>query len=361
MRILFYISSMGGGGAQRVLWSLANYLNSNLGYDVSVATNLSKSIAYPFDENIKLIDLEKGIDGKKGIVHYVHSIISIKRIYKVVAPDLVISFQRGMNGMVLSSLLCTNAKIICSEHSHYLRKYGIVEDIMMNLFYWRANAVTVLTRHDLKICQDKKKTNVIYMPNPLQQIIVTSTTRNKVVMAAGVVDRWETKGFDLLIKAWGKICHKHPDWTLQIAGKGSDKSMEYLRNIARYNKCTNVEFLGFRTDISKIMQESAVFALSSRIEGLPMALLEAMQAGCCCVSFDCETGPNEIIRNTIDGFLVPALNVDKFSEALDTVMNNQALRESFSTQAKKSVLDKYSEDYVMNRWKILFSKLTSTI
>lgn len=348
---------MGGGGAQRVLWSLANYLNSNLGCDVSVATNLSKSIAYPFEDNINLIDLEKGINNKKGIRHYIHLIILIKKIYKEVAPDLVISFQRGMNGMVLSSLLCTKAKIVCSEHNFYLRKYGFVEDTMKKLFYWRSNAVTVLTRNDLKICKDKKNTNIVYMPNPLQQIVVNSTTRNKVVLAVGVVDRWETKGFDLLIKAWSKICYKHPEWSLKIAGKGSDKSFEFLRDLVQSNNCINVEFLGFRTDISKIMQESAVFALSSRFEGLPMALLEAMQAGCCCVSFDCETGPNEIIRNETDGLLVPALDVDKFSEALDKVMNNQALRENFSDRAQKSVLDKYSGDYVMNRWNILFSKL----
>lgn len=359
MKVLFYISSMGGGGAQRVLWSLANYLNSNLGFDVSVATNLSESIAYPFDDNINLIDLERGINNKKGISHYIHSIISIKKIYKEVVPDLVISFQRGMNGMVLSSLLCTKAKIICSEHNHYLRKYGVVEDTMKKLFYWRSNAVTVLTRHDLKICKDQKKSNVVYMPNPLRQIMVNSTIRNKVVLAAGVVDRWETKGFDLLIKAWGKICHKHPEWILQIAGKGSAESMDYLRNIAQCNNCINVEFLGFRTDISTIMQESAVFALSSRFEGLPMALLEAMQAGCCCVSFDCETGPNEIIRDETDGLLVPALDVDKFSAALDKVMSDQTMRENFSSQAQKSILDKYSEYYVMDRWKILFSKLTS--
>lgn len=359
MKVLFYISNMGGGGAQRVLWSLANYLNSNLGFDVSVATDLSKTIAYSFVDNINLIDLEKGINNKKGFSHYIHSIISIKKIYKEVAPDLVISFQRGMNGMVLSSLLCTKAKIICSEHSHYLRKYGIVEDTMMKLFYWRSNAVTVLTQHDLKICKVKKKSNAVYMPNPLQQVVVNSSVRNKVILAVGEVDRWEIKGFDLLIKAWGKICHKHPEWTLQIAGKGSDKSMQYLREIEQSNKCINVKFLGFRTDISKIMQESAIFALSSRFEGLPMALLEAMQAGCCCVSFDCETGPNEIIRNETDGLLVPALDVDKFSEALDKVISDQALRKNFSGLAQKSVLDKYSQDYVMNRWKILFSKLTS--
>lgn len=348
---------MGGGGAQRVLWSLANYLNTNLGWDISVATNLSKPIAYHFDDNVKLIDLEKGINDKKGIIHYIHSLFAVKRIYKEVSPDIVISFQRGMNGIVLFSLLLTKAKIICSEHNHYLRKYGIIEDTMMKLSYWRANAVTVLTRHDLKICKNNKKSNVVYMPNPLQHIVVNSMVRNKTVLAAGVVDRWKTKGFDLLIKSWGKICHKYTDWSLQIAGKGSEKSMEYLRTLVHNNSCTNVEFLGFRNDISQIMQQSSVFALSSRFEGLPMALLEAMQAGCCCVSFDCETGPNEIIKNEVDGLLVPALDVEKFSDALDKVLSNHTLRESFSRKAQQSVLAKYSEDYVMNRWKILFSKM----
>ena len=71
------------------------------------------------------------------------------------------------------------------------------------------------------------------------------------------------------------------------------------------------------------MQKSAIFVLSSRFEGLPMALLEAMQAGCCCVSFDCETGPNEIIQNNVNGVLVPNQNVDKLADALEKVISNQ--------------------------------------
>ena len=259
--------------------------------------------------------------------------------------------------MVLLALLGCKAKIICSEHSHYLRKYGFVEDLLMKLLYWKSDVITVLTRHDLKICINRKKKNVVYMPNPLQKVEFGSVRRNKQVLAVGVVDRWETKGFDLLLKAWGRICSKHPDWKLMIAGKGSDKSMNHLKDISQSNSCINVEFLGFRKDIATIMESSSVFALSSRFEGLPMALMEAMQAGCCCVSFDCETGPNEIISNGNNGLLVPALDVEKFSSALEKVISNEELRESFSMQARQSVQNKYGEEYVMNRWQILFSKL----
>lgn len=358
MKILFFITSMGGGGAQRVLCSLANYLCAKLGFEVYVATNLSSTlIAYSFDENIKLLDLEKGINNKSGFVHYICILFSIRRIYKEISPDIVISFQRGMNGMILLALFFAKTKIICSEHNHFLRKYGVVEDSLMKLLYWRANAITVLTRHDLKICKDRKKSNVVYMPNPLQNLNTYNTERNKQVLAVGVIDRWKIKGFDLLIKAWGMISCRYPDWKLLIAGKGSEKSKKILSDLAHSNNCINVEFLGFRKDIATIMQESAIFALSSRFEGLPMALLEAMQAGCSCVSFDCETGPNEIIRNNEDGLLIPAQDVEKFSNALAQLIRDEKLRESFSFKARSSVYIKYSEDYVMNRWKILFSKL----
>ena len=121
----------------------------------------------------------------------------------------------------------------------------------------------------------------------------------------------------------------------------------------------NVAFLGFRIDIATLMQKSAIFALSSRFEGLPMALLEAMQAGCCCVSFDCETGPNEIIQNEVNGLLVPAQNIDRLADALEKVISEQKLREYFSSKARDAVDCKYSEDYVMTRWNNLFSKINS--
>ena len=357
MKILFYISSMGGGGAQRVLWSLANYFCDNLGHNVFIATDLSSPSAYKFADKVNLVDLENGMSNKRGIIHYISTLFSIRRIYEEISPDIVISFQRGMNGMVLLSLLLAKVKIICCEHNFFLRKYGVVEDSLKRMLYWRANVVTVLTRHDLKICKKQKKKNIVYMPNPLQNIKVKIVKRNKQVLAVGVVDRWKTKGFDLLLKAWGTICSKYPEWKLLIAGKGSVESIKVMKDISISNNCTNVEFLGFRKDIAELMQMSSVFALSSRFEGLPMALLEAMQSGCCCVSFDCETGPTEIICNNKNGILVPAQDVEKLSQALSEVISNQELREKFSVKARQFVLDKYSEDYVMNRWRILFSKI----
>lgn len=357
MRILFYISSIEGGGAQRVLNTLANNLSSKLEHDIFVATNLSTEFAYHFEKKIQFIDLEKNVTKKNGIIHYIQVLSSIRRVYKDILPDIVISFQRGMNGMVLLALSLTKAKIICSEHNYFLRKYGLVEDFLMKSLYWKAQSITVLTRHDLKICKKLGKTNVVYMPNPLCSIENLGIGRCKQVLAVGDVDRWETKGFDLLIQAWSKICYKNPEWKLVIAGKGSENSMNYIKGLAKFNDSKNVELLGFRKDILTLMQKSAIFVLSSRFEGLPMALLEAMQAGCCCVSFDCETGPNEIIQNNVNGVLVPNQNVDKLADALEKVISNQKKRIKLTEKSSLSVQNRYSEDYVINRWNILLSLL----
>ena len=122
-----------------------------------------------------------------------------------------------------------------------------------------------------------------------------------------------------------------------------------------YN-CTNYEFLGFRSDINDLMLSSAVFCLSSRFEGLPMVLIEAMNSGCCCVSFDCFTGPSEIIRNGKNGVLVESQNVIEMAGALRQVMNNETLRHHFSEMAPQSV-KQYSSERVLRRWKILFDKI----
>ena len=150
---------MGGGGAQRVLWSLANYFCDNLGHNVFIATDLSSPSAYKFADKVNLVDLENGMSNKRGIIHYISTLFSIRRIYEEISPDIVISFQRGMNGMVLLSLLLAKVKIICCEHSFFLRKYGVVEDSLKRMLYWRANVVTVLTRHDLKICKKQNNDN----------------------------------------------------------------------------------------------------------------------------------------------------------------------------------------------------------
>ena len=360
MKLLFFISTLSGGGAERVMSSVSNSFSNNPENDVTIVTDTSQPIVYQFSDKVRLLDLERGKGDIKGFLshprHFLRTLISIYRYYRKIKPDVVISFQTGMNGMVNMALFFTKARIISSEHSYYNWKYTRFEEFLRKYFYRRANALTVLTRHDLKLCCEKGMHNVVYMPNPVHIEPTDDFSRQKIVLAAGRLDAWEVKGFDMLMQIWGKICKDKSDWTLQIAGTGSDDSLKYLESIAEKYNCVNVEFLGFRKDIHQILKRASVFVLTSRHEGSPMVLLEAMSSGCCCVAFDCETGPNEIITNNKNGLLVDAENVPQFVEKLKKVLEDDHLLMELASKAP-SALKKYSELRVMRRWNILINKV----
>ena len=195
------------------------------------------------------------------------------------------------------------------------------------------------------------------MPNPItEQVCMATTVRNKTIFTAGRVTSWEIKGYDLLIKAWALICNKYLDWRVQIAGNGDGKSFGYLNQLISDCNAERVEFLGFRSDVKELMSRSEVYCLSSRVEGLPMGLLEAMNVGCCCVSFDCITGPGEIIVNKTNGLLVNPEDVQGLAESLSYVIENETIRKEIAIEASQSV-KKYSVKNVVDRWEILFKLL----
>ena len=243
-----------------------------------------------------------------------------------------------------------------SEHTNVSRKLGILLDIKRRLFYPLANAVTILTRYDKKLWKNKYE-NVVYMPNPVFfKETNGSLNREKTILAVGRVNQWEIKGFDNLLRCWSKLCHLHTNWKLKIAGEANKNALEFLNTLANELGCCNYEFLGFRKDVYELMQRSEVFCLSSRVEGLPMALIEAMNAGCCCVSFDVVTGPREIIRHGFSGLIAKNQDNEDLTEYLDSVMSNDVLRKRLASNAPQSIM-KYSTDRIINRWYVLFDKI----
>jgi glycosyltransferase involved in cell wall biosynthesis len=361
-RVLFFIASLAGGGAERVLATLANAFASQ-GKQVFIATYSPKDSAYdllPDIQRMIVLD-EKTPKKKRSILSKIHwrwwKFRKIRTITKTVSPDVVVSFVTPTNNDVLFSLLGLSIPIVVCEHTNVLRSYSKTTSFYRKLMYPFASAITVLTRHDYNLWKHKYR-NVVYMPNPIELNQLenhSNMERNKVVLAAGTIISWKIKGFDNLLRCWGKLCHRFPDWTLCIAGKEDDNSMHLLHNIIKDCDCENVVFLGFRRDVREIMRSSAIFCLSSRVEGLPMVLIEAMEAGCCCVAFDCKTGPREIIKENC-GVLVEDQNIKDLEDKLSMVMSNDQLRNRYSINAPKSIHG-YSIDNILSRWQILFSKI----
>jgi GalNAc-alpha-(1->4)-GalNAc-alpha-(1->3)-diNAcBac-PP-undecaprenol alpha-1,4-N-acetyl-D-galactosaminyltransferase len=144
------------------------------------------------------------------------------------------------------------------------------------------------------------------------------------------------KGFDLLIEAFARLTPKYPGWELRIIGEGTDRAA--LERLAtERGVALRVRFCGWLNDPQPVLAGSELFVLSSRWEGFPNALLEAMACGVPAVSFDCDSGPSEIIRDRVDGLLVPPDDVSALASALDHLMDDAALRREMGDRAREVV------------------------
>ncbi len=360
MKILFYIHGITDGGAERVLSTLANSFVEK-GEEVSVATNTNILPAYSLNSRIRLLNLKAGAnEGRHNIVSKLWNAFLLRKNIRCYAkketPDIIIAMMSSLGCNVILFTIGLGIPVIVSEHTNVSRSLGILLSLKRKLLYPWANCITVLTKCDYNLWKNEYR-NVVRMPNPIDIFPVSQQKiRNNVVLAAGRVSQWKLKGFDNLIKSWGIIWRYFPEWKLQIAGGYDDNSKMAISRLVKENECKNVELLGFRNDIKELMASSEVFCLSSRVEGLPMVLIEAMNMGCCCVSFDVQTGPNEIIENGKSGLLAKNQDVKDLADKLYKVMSDAFMRKHFSSNALTSI-QKYATENVVQRWYILFDKI----
>lgn len=359
MKIHFIISQIGRGGAERVLVLMANQLAKNPNYEISVITLFDKKDNYELNPTIK----RKSLENSRFIPsHTLRSVINLSKLYKnrTNRPDIIISFITLTNLISIIVAKLFKIKIIAQEHNSYLRFMKgrkIITKFTKEYIYKKANLVTVLTSFDLPYYKSHG-VNACVMPNPCTFIPIStnSHSREKTILAVGHLDRYHHKGFDNLIELISPLLISNPDWNLKIAGYGSN-GLEYLSKLVKQNKVeTQVQFLGFVDNVSDLMQKSSIFILSSRYEGLPMVLLEAMSQGMACISYNCKTGPSDIIEHEVNGLLIKDQDSLEMQKMLYKLMFDQNLRQQLSNEAIKS-LDKFHISNITKLYQEVFNRL----
>lgn len=360
MKIDFIISSLGGGGAERVMTLMAESLSRNSKYEISVITFLKGNDNYKLKDSIK----HKELNGANYIPsHTLRSVINLTRYYRNESnrPDVAVSFITLTNFIAILGCKLNGVKIIAQEHNSHLRFMKgrkFISAFTKKFIYRKADVLTVLTAFDLPFYK-KYGANPYVMPNPCSFTPIASNEheRDKTILAIGNLNRYFHKGFDNLIELIDPLLKKYPEWTLKIAGGGKESSFEYIKQIVSdYNLENRIVFTGFITNVSEVMYNSSIFILPSRYEGLPMVLLEAMSQGMACIAYDCKTGPSDIINHNENGLLIEDQNMAQMQSNLEKLMTNKDLRKSLAEEGIKS-LGKYDIEAITARYEDLFNQL----
>jgi glycosyltransferase involved in cell wall biosynthesis len=248
-------------------------------------------------------------------------------------------------------------RLVGMEHMNYAA-HTPAQRAQIRKRYGELDCLTVLTTDDLReyrsVLGDAIRVERIpnSIPDPTQP---PSPLSNPIVLAAGRLER--QKGFDRLVPAFAGVAARHPDWTLRICGRGHRRnSLERL--IIRERLWNNVFLMGAVPEMEEQMRLASMFVLSSRFEGLPMVMLEAMSMGLPIVSFDCPTGPSEVIRHGENGILVPDGDIEALGAAIVELIEDEEKRRRMG-KAAASTAESYRSAAVAPRWEALIESLAS--
>lgn len=213
----------------------------------------------------------------------------------------------------------------------------------------RLDRFVVLTHEDERMWTGFQ--NVVVIPNPIILFpkVHSDCSRHHAIAVGRYT--WQ-KGFDMLINAWRSVYQRHPDWVLDIYGAGEKET--YCEQVERKGLSSVVNCHGAEADIFSKYAESSIFVLSSRYEGLPLVLGEAMATGLPIVSFSCPCGPKDIISDGKDGILVENGNIEKLSDSICYLIENEEVRKEMGRKGIVSA-ERFREDRIMQKWIELFN------
>ena len=377
MRITFVISSLGGGGAERVVSNMARYW-ADKNWEITILTLFQgrRPICYDLHPNVVHRDLRSTLSSnprpdakslialrdlfdelspseRKTFLGNLVLIVALRHAIVSTNPHAVISFIDVTNVQVLLALYRLDLPVFISERCHPVSTGNAGWDRLRQRLYRSATRLVVLAEESLSVFSPEVRKRGRVIPNAvLPPRYDTSYERGmhqkaeRILLAMGRL-AYE-KGFDLLLHAFAGIAPKHPSWSLNIWGQGRLRST-LVALADELGLSERVRFPGFTRQPYDVMRQSDLFVLPSRLEGFPNVLLEAMACGLPVVSFDCPTGPSYIIRDGTDGVLLPPHDVTALKENLDRLMGDEAERNRLAGRAPE-VIERFSLERMMGMW-----------
>jgi glycosyltransferase involved in cell wall biosynthesis len=357
------------GGIEKVLSYKANYFADTLGYEVIILTSEQHCHppCYPLSKKIRLLDIgvnyirNRSYFSKQNLIKIPLHFIQLYKTIKELNPDIWIIVNYSFDFYWIPFIRRGVPKCKEFHSSRYLEvqshstNFPLLKKIRYYFKDWiesKYDQLIVLNPDEQFFFKSK---NSIVIPNPIPDSLQPQAPLiNKQVLAAGRIA--PVKGFEKLIESWKLVTQKNPEWQLHIYGEDYlDTKSKLDKQISELSLKNNVSFKGVSADITATMQDYSLYVMSSQTECFPMVLLEAMSCGIPCVSFDCPTGPRNIITDGKDGLLAEHVNVEDIAFKINHLIENPEIRKKMGTRAKENI-KRFRPEIVMEQWQNLFVK-----
>ncbi|MEL0616564.1 glycosyltransferase family 4 protein [Cobetia marina] len=357
MKILFIVGNLSSdGGTERVTCEIASGL-ARAGHDVTIASLFGPATtSFHLDDavmtsELKLKEARGGVRRFMGISSGLLAKVRRHQADAVILVDSILfAFCASWAPFVRSRLVCWEHFNLGTHHGSHLRTVGRSTAVRL------ADAIVVLTERDATAWRARygitDKVQAIWNPVPRIPQEDAPTQASRTVLAVGRLT--EQKGFDVLLEAWARVARQHPDWRLRIVGWGEDenalKAQAWTLGLSE-----SVVFVGRTSRVEEEYQRAALFAMSSRWEGLPMTLLEAQSFGLPVVSTNCETGPAEILQGG-SGVLVDVEDAAALARELCLLIEDAPRRQQMSLLARENAA-RFDADVLCDEWQQLLARM----
>jgi GalNAc-alpha-(1->4)-GalNAc-alpha-(1->3)-diNAcBac-PP-undecaprenol alpha-1,4-N-acetyl-D-galactosaminyltransferase len=359
VKVALVISSLSLGGASRVMSLLANYWAERGDEVVLITLDTVSTDAFALHPAIHRVALDMMGDSNgfaAALANNAKRLLGLRRSVAASGASVVLSFEDRTNVMVLVATLGMRLRRVVCERTDVLRhRIGRVWPVLRRMTYPLAAGLVVQTRALLpwgrSVMFGRPRVHVVPNPIPLERYTCGPLAeRPQTIVAVGRLE--PEKGYDVLLAAFATIAREFPQWELLIAGDGSQR--EPLRDLVHeLGLEKQVRLVGYIANPCDVLAAGSIFVMSSRYEGFPNALLEAMACGLPVVSTAC-VGAVELVADGVSGILVAVDNCDELAHAIRRLVGDAQFRHRLGSAAR-NVAERYSLDAVMQEWDALVS------
>ena len=361
-KILMYVNSMNAlGGIERVIANLSDKFSDY--YNVTILVKDKPISAYKLNDKVKIhslnVELKMNMNSRMNrIVNvFVNCFKSRRALKKYLVANTFDYIYTAFPTNGLEAYLADKTyhnKIIASEHASYYA-YNFVYRKIKSWLYPRLKAISVPTTMDTDIYKELGY-KAYYIPH----LNTYSETHNNELNSKRIINvgrLTSDKQQMLLLDIWKNVFDNIDDkeWKLQIIGSGEEE--EHLKEKIICDDIKNVEMIPHTSRIADYYKNAELFVFTSKMEGFGMVLLEAMSFGVPCISFDCPSGPRDIIRNNENGYLIDCYDINKYQEILEEYISSDHKKKIKMSEKAKQTIEKWNNIEILNKWLYLFNEI----